>query len=115
MKEKSNRATTTLQARKWQQRKEKKKREKKIKPEKRQRKEESPMAGKTNEDAERMARELSQKKSECVRVIVRVRPISKKEIDGAESAGCRLSTGESRTVVIRDPKADKRDQPKSHV
>ena len=80
---------------------EEERRRKKIKLKKDKERKKVQMAGKTNEDAERMARELSQKKGECVRVIVRVRPIGEKEIDGTESR-LSMSTGNRDS---RDPRS----------
>jgi hypothetical protein len=70
------------------------------------------MSQKTNQDLERRAKNLAGKKSETVRVIVRVRPLSSKEKDQGREQIVRVDKKTS-SIQVRNPDADTREAPRS--
>ena len=65
-----------------------------------------------NKDLDRMAKQLASKKSETVRVIVRVRPLSSKEKDQGREQIVHVDRKES-AIRVRNPDADSREAPRS--
>ena len=64
----------------------------------------------SKENMERQARNLASKKSESVRVIVRVRPLKESEINEGREAGiCKVDKA-ARSITIKNPEADRREQ-----
>lgn len=64
-----------------------------------------------DKDLNRMAANLASKKSETVRVIVRVRPLSSKEKDQGRDKICTVDR-EKMSVQVRNPDADSREPPR---
>eukprot|EP00948_MAST-09A_sp_MAST-9A-sp1_P002300 g2300.t1 len=73
------------------------------------------MPKKNNDDLKRFA-ETIQKKDECVRVVVRVRPISSKEVDDERVVvvTCEQDVNDAHQgqISLKNPKADEREPPK---
>jgi kinesin family protein 3/17 len=67
---------------------------------------------KNGQDLERMAKNLAGKKSESVRVIVRVRPLSSKEKDQGREQIVNVDRKTS-SIQVRNPDADSREAPRS--
>ena len=69
----------------------------------------------SKENMERQARNLASKKSESVRVIVRVRPLKESEINEGREAGiCKVDKA-ARSITIKNPEADRREQGRAYT